>query len=275
MSKLLLSDLKRIIKDKLFLVVCIIGIAFAIITPLLYYIIFGSMEDMPELDMMGISFTAKSIFFGAFSPSNNFGLMLPVFVSIIIFKDFSYGTIRNKIISGHSRTSIFISIFISSFITLFSLILLHALLTLGFSLILTSYQTTPFVIKDFWYLLESLGYILLAYLFMAALISFLSVSMKNMGLTIVSYIAVAMGLIIIGSILQMGIIAFEISGNETGVSILTFINKINIFNNLTSIVGYSNDYSLTDSLYLILSPLISVTLLSGLGLLVMNKKDIK
>ena len=52
------------------------------------------MEDMPELDMLGISFTAKSIFFGAFSPNNNFGLMLPVFISIIIFKDFSYGCYR-------------------------------------------------------------------------------------------------------------------------------------------------------------------------------------
>ena len=116
MIDLLKTDLKRAVKDKLFIVICIIAGAFAIITPLLYKVIFVVLkfdeEAMQELEMLGMGImNAKSIFFSSFSLGNNFGLILPIFVAIILCKDFSNGTIRNKIICGKSRTSIYFSLF--------------------------------------------------------------------------------------------------------------------------------------------------------------------
>lgn len=275
MLRLLYTDLKRIVKDKLFLIVCIIGAAFSIITPLIYFAIFSVLGDMSDMELLGFGFTGKTMYFSCFSPGNNFGIILPVFISIIIFKDFSYGTIRNKIISGNSRTSIFISLFLASFISLTCVILAHALLSLGFSLLFTSYQATPFDTKALIYLLESTGFVILGYLFISALISFLSVSMKNMGLTIVSIIAIFMVFVIISSILQVGIIVLDTEENKTIVNVLRFLNNINTFNSLTSVIGYGEAYSLKDALYLIISPLVTSGCLGGLGLLVMNKKEIK
>ncbi len=275
MINLLKTDLKRIIKDKLFLIVCIIGAAFAIITPLLYFLIFKVAGDLSDIEMMGLNFSGKSVFFSSFSPASDFGIILPIFISIIIFKDFSYGTIRNKIISGHSRVSIFASMFISSFITLFSIIILYAFLSLGVTLLFVNYQAEPFGIKDLGYFLASLGFVLLGYLFIAAIISFLSVSMKNVGLTIVSYAAISMVFTIVSSLLQIGILILESNGNSTVLPILEFFQNINLFNSLGTVIGQGHTYTLENILYLVLSSVIGIVFYGGFGLLIINKKEIK
>ena len=70
MRELIKSDIKRMLKDKLILIACIIGGAFAIITPLLYKAIFGLLEVE---EMLGMLVDAKSQYFASFSPANNFG----------------------------------------------------------------------------------------------------------------------------------------------------------------------------------------------------------
>ena len=101
MSRLLKSDFKRFFKDKLFLVVCILAVVFSVITPLLYLVIFGAMGEIDPLteEMLSSYVNAKGQFFAAFSFNNNLGLIAPLLIGIILFKDFSYGTIRNKIIT--------------------------------------------------------------------------------------------------------------------------------------------------------------------------------
>ena len=104
MANLLKVDFKRVLKDQLFMVICIVAGAFALITPLLYVALFGSLEGEMEqmLSMMGITIDAKTMFFQTFSLSNNSGLAIPILLSVILTKDFSQGTVRNKIISGYS-----------------------------------------------------------------------------------------------------------------------------------------------------------------------------
>ena len=101
MKELLKTDLRRMLKDKLFLVAIFIGLGLALFTPLIYKVLVLVLEEAAEMeDIFGMLFTAKGILGTSFAPLNNFGLILPVFLAIIIYKDFSYGTIRNKIISG-------------------------------------------------------------------------------------------------------------------------------------------------------------------------------
>ena len=117
MGKLLLSDLKRIFKDKIFIVACIVGICFALLTPIILLVLTILIEffNLQELSFLKESFYGRTIFFGSFNPGNNFGLILPILVSIIVLKDFSYGTIRNKVITGYSRTNILIILFCNLF----------------------------------------------------------------------------------------------------------------------------------------------------------------
>lgn len=278
MLKLLKTDLKRIIKDKLFFVVCIIGLVFSIITPLLYVGIESLLfvEDESGKELFSSMFYAKDLFFSSFNTTSNFGLILPILIAIILCKDFSYGTIRNKIISGNSRTNIFISMFLSGSITLIGVIFAHALLTMGISLLFFDYSSTPFTLSSLGFLLLSILFEILAYLFIVAIICFLAVFMKNAGLCIVIYVAINLVLLIVSTIIGFGLdFAKTQEINQSLVNILTFLNGINVFNNIASSIGFGDKYELSNILYNTIPSIVYSTGLVSLGIVVFNKKDIK
>lgn len=271
MVNLIKADLKKVLKDKLFLVLLILALVFAVITPLLNY----GISNLGEVaEMLNGGFYAKNIFFNSFSPANNFGLIAPFLLAIILYKDFSSGTIRNKIISGHSRGSIFFSMFTVCFIVIWFIILFHALISLLVSLIFFDFQANSFTVSDFFYLLESLLLQMLVYLFIAAFISRLCAVTSNMGIVIVLYISVVFGLTMVSAILQMGIGYAQISGKESALELMTFFQKINIFNSYMYI-GSGTSYELKDLLYLILLPICSSAFLLSTAVAKFRRKDLK
>ncbi len=277
MNKLINLDFKRVFRDKLFLVVGILAAIFAVITPLLYLIIFGSIEELDETTKQMLSgyVTAKGQFFGAFSFGNNLGLIAPLLIGIILFKDYSFGTIRNKIIAGHSRVSIFLSNFIVCFVVLFGVVLAHALLTLFICLPFFDYQPTPFTTADFWYLLESLLFQMLVYLFVSAFVSLLCVTQKNIGLVIVLYIAVVLGFSMVAGILQMVLITFKAQPNlEKTANILEFLQRINVFNS-SATIGLGTSYNAKDVWYYMFTPIILSFGLLTIGSWKFSRKDLK
>lgn len=275
MLNLIKSDFRRVLKDKLIIVLCIIGAAFALITPLMYKGILsmaeGDMIGSPMMDM----FSAKTNFFNAFSLGNNFGLIVPVLIAIIICKDFSFGTVRNKIIGGHKRSEIFFSMFVTTFVSVFGIILLHALLTLCVSLVFFDYQSKPFEFNDVVYFIISLLLEVCVYLFVAALLSWMCASFKNVGIVIVMYVALSFVMTLVSSIIMVAIQILSMDvGNETVVEVLEFIQRINIFNSY-SYIGVGTEYKLEDVLYIVAPALVFTAGLIGLGTLKFNKKDLK
>ena len=274
MGSLLQADFRRILKDKLLLVMGILAVVFALITPLLYVAIAYGIGDLGE-EMISSMFTGKAQFFGSFSIGNNLGLIAPVLLAIALCKDFSFGTIRNKIIAGKSRSAIFLSLFITCSVTLIAVMLLHAFMGLGVSLIFFDYQPTEFTVSDFWYFLESLAFSLLVLLCISALLSWLCASMKNVGLVIVLYIAISFVLVMAGSIIQVAMSVLQLmDGYENWVSVMEFLNRINIGNS-TLYIGTGTEYTLEDVLYLTLPTTTGILAFVGLGLWSFNKKDLK
>lgn len=267
MFNLLKTDLKRILKDKLFLVLCIIAGVFAIITPLMNK---GMMDLLEGEDLF--AFNAKEIFFQSFAPGNNLGIIVPIFLGIVLCKDFSHGTVRNKIICGKSRTSIFLSMFLSCAIVMCGVMLAGGLLTLGVSLLFFKYQQTPFTAKDFGYLLATIGFEMLLYVMIAALIAFLCVSMKNVGLVIVMYVAISFLLTIIGTIAGVVVGMEDFIDNKIAYNILKFISDINVF---TSKVIGNGHYGWKECAYILFPTLGGGTLFAWLGTVVFRKKDLK
>lgn len=275
MIDLLKTDLKRALKDKLFIVLLIIGGAFAVATPLLYKVIFlfiGLDPEMLEsLELFGLQINAKTMFFTSFSLSNNFGMILPIFIAIILCKDFGSGTIRNKIISGKSRTSIYFSLLITCVILTCAFIFAHAILTLLISLIFFEYQATPFTASDFGYFMASIGLELLVYIFVCALLTFFIVYMKNAGLSIVMYFVVSFVLMIVGSItLTAGMLS---DPTELSYKVLEFLNTTNVFS--TTVIGTGVTYTLKQVLHLVIPNGVMSIVLILLGLLIFKKKDLK
>lgn len=266
MRELLKVDLKRVFKDTLFLVLMILTVVFAIIGPVLTRALF-SLIDMGESIRDLIS--AKSLFFKAFSVGSNMGLITPILLTIAICKDVSHGTIRNKIISGHSRTSVYLSRFITISVYMIGIMLFGAFLTLGVSLIFFNYQPEPFEMVDFWYILVSVGFYIIAYLLISSILAFLTVSMKGAGLSIVLYIAFVFFFIIVGTITNV-VVALQFDNPN---AFLIFLDNANVFS--SSIIGEGNSYTVSELLSLIIPNLLLAGGLFSLGLLIFNKKDLK
>lgn len=274
MRDLLKNDLKRVWKDKLFLVACIIAGVFALVTPLLFkgILAMASMEELLEMEgMLGLQINAKMMFFNSFSLGNNFALVLPVLLTIILCKDFSHGTIRNKIICGKSRTSIYLSLFITCAIYMCTIILAQGILTLLVSLLFFDYQTTAFTASDFGYLMASIGLEIIVYLFVSALLVFMIAAMKNAGLAIVMYFVVNFVFLIVGGITQ---VALPFTDPESAVyGLLEFLNNANVF--ATTLIGGGTTYAAKELLALLLPNVFLTGALLVFGLLIFRRKDLK
>lgn len=279
MSGLLKADFRRVFKDKLLIVMGILALVFAAITPLLYAVIFSGDSlaggDEMAMDMLSGYISGKAQFFSSFSLGNNLGLIAPVLLAIVLCKDFSFGTIRNKIIAGKSRTDIYLSMFATCATVFIGVMLLHAFATLGISLLFFDYQAAPFTVWDFWYFVESLAFQILVLLCVAAMLACLCATMKNVGLVIVLFVAAVFGLVMVGSIIQVIITILEATnGSERAIDILQFIDRINIGNAATHI-GMGTEYTFEDVLYNTLPSLAGIIGFTGLGLWKFNKKDLK
>lgn len=269
MRNLLKTDLKRILKDKLFMVASIIAVAFALLGPILYKVLFSALD----LDgMLGTLVDAKTLFFNSFMPGDNFGLVLPILILIVLCKDFNGGTIRNKIISGKTRCSIFLSMFISSAVIMCAVMLAHAILTLLFSLVFFDFSSDPFTFKTFLFMLLSVFFEMLVYVFVAALASFLCTSMKNTGLSIVMYIAISFVLALFGGIISAAF-SFASPENKVVYGVLEFLSSTNIFT--STLIGSGSSYSLKEIVYILLPCVIGSALLVLFGILIFKKKDLK
>ena len=271
MLKLMKTDLVRVLKDKLFLIVCILGVVFAAITPLLYK---GIAMIVPEAEALLGSMSPLSQFFAAFSLGNNFGLIAPIMIILILCKDFNHGTIRNKIIGGYSRLEIFASMFCVFAIVMVVLIVAHALLTLGLSMALFPDAKLE---MDGKYFAQSLYFVLLVYLFLAAFLAWMWASMKNTGLVIVTYVGAVFGLTMLSTVfvgVESLLSAKEIYPNLQKA--LEIFQNCNLFYSSGLIgIGMDMEYTKREVLCYILSPIVCGGGLLTLGFLSFKKRDLK
>ena len=268
MRDLYLVDLKRILKDKLFRVTCILALVFAAINPILNKALFAVL-DLDEL--LGGTVTAKSMLFSAFAPGDNLGIVMPILMAIVVCKDFSQGTVRNKIISGHSRRSVFLSHLASATTVICSVMLVHALLTLGISLFLFDYQVGAFTAADLGYLLISLVFEMLVYAAIAAIVTTIAALAKSTGLCILLYLAVSLGSTLIGAIFQA--VAIFLPSDAAGYGAIELVNALNIFT--STMIGAGSAYTAKEILYILLAPVLIIVGCTALGLLRFERKDLK
>lgn len=270
MLKLYKNDLRRIYKDVLFKVACIVGLAFGIITPLLNLGLQAMMTGL--FGDFGEDFvTAKSVFFSSMTPGGDFGFILPILLVIVLCKDFGQGTVRNKLISGKSRSSVFLSFFLTAATYLCGFMLSVGVLSLGISLIFFDYQATSFTASDFGYLIISVLLYVIVYVFIAALISLLCVVMKNAGLALVVYLALNFVLALVGGVVSIA--ASFIEKPETfSDKMLIFFKNVNPF---ATVIGSGDAYTLTEVLQIALVPIVLGALFVYLGILAFRKKDLK
>lgn len=180
MLSLLRTDFKRFFKDKTVLVTLCLVVGFAFLSCLIYLIF----DSATISDSDNFTLSGYSMFLSTFNPSSNSGFIIPMLLTIVLVRDFTNGTIRNKIISGSSRFEVYLSATITTVCYGLGFYLLNAILTLGlgslffgFGQNLTASLALDMLVTT---LLCSLVYVV--YLVVATIISFVT---RNMGLSII------------------------------------------------------------------------------------------
>ena len=269
MLSLIRTDLKRILKDKLLIVIGILCVVFAVLTPLLLFAVSGISAETAE--MLGMAINAKTLFFQAFNPANDFGLVCAILICIILCRDFAYGTVRNKLICGKTRTQVYLSSFIACAIVVCSLMVIYAFFTLGVSLLIFDYQATAFTLSDLGYAVLSLGFKILTCIVVSALLNFLCSALKSGGVSLLIYIAVTMLFSIVGTALSMA--QPYLPNNEVIKTIVEALVYCNVFS--TAVVGNTMTYSFLQIVWIIASNIVLGLGFFFVGLSVFKKKDIK
>lgn len=104
MNKLLSSHFSRLRKDKA------LGLCILLLVVAAVLVSFNNFRQMKVLDT---AFSLDRLFFGF---NSVIGIIVSSFCSLFIGTEYSDGTMRNKIVAGHSRVSIYLSNFIVSFL---------------------------------------------------------------------------------------------------------------------------------------------------------------
>ncbi len=167
MIRLLKADFYRLFKNRLVL----IGFIAAAVLPLflcaivlLVRFLFGLIGESYATEAEAM-LNARVIISTSFSFSNNFGIILPLFATLVIMSDISSGGIRNKIIAGHKRHEIYFSHFMTTLVYCLLSIAIYAAMTALWAILFlgpNSISGAYVVSYVYFYLLGFAGYIFVA-----------------------------------------------------------------------------------------------------------------
>lgn len=213
MSCLLKAFFYKISKDITFRITLIIGGGVAILSVLLFFLL-DQLIDLEGVKLL----TGHGMLVTAFSPAQNYGIAIPINVVSFIVLEFTQGTIRNKIIAGHSKFKIYASLYISGLILAASLLFIYVgTLTLfgtifgGFDVNVATmlgssgigaYATTEYIIK---FVIHAL----LAYTTIVSYAVFIATAFRSMGPSIPLVFVAIFGLYFIGMIYGSMVVGVE------------------------------------------------------------------
>lgn len=203
MRNLLSADFYRYRKDILLKVAFILIAFFVAMNCGLYALLKNMVDDESMLGDMADIICGRYLYGAAFSVGSNVGIVIPIFAGAIVCKDFSMGTIRNKIIRGYDRKQIYMSHFITSIAFGAVLFAIYALANLGFGSLLLGYSSGGFDAEQGKFLAVSLIGGMLVFAAMSAIVTLFATSTGSMGLSIVLYVAIILGLSIIETVVMM------------------------------------------------------------------------
>ena len=125
MGRLFKAFFFKLSRDLTFRIVLIIGAGIAFFVTALYLMIDLGMEGLSGEE--NIKFlTGPNMLLTSFNPVDNFGLAIPICLITFICLEFTQGTIRNKIIAGHSKFQIYLSLILSGLVLTFALLIVYA-----------------------------------------------------------------------------------------------------------------------------------------------------
>ena len=86
--------------------------------------------DIEGIEALGMINNGKTLFIAALNPLSNMGFLTPIILLIMFAREYTNGTLRNKVIAGYSRTQIYGASYISFLIIGVALTILNMILSI-------------------------------------------------------------------------------------------------------------------------------------------------
>ncbi len=278
MSQLFNAFLFKIKKDLTFRITLFIGIGLAIFMTLLYVLL----EQITKTKML----SGELMLVTSLNPAQNFGLAIPVNLITFTVLEFNQGSIRNKIIAGHSKAKVYTSLFLNGLIFAFSLIIVYSLLCfalgsliggvegggMAMSLVGASYA------KEYIYKIIIVG--IFTYLSITSFAIFFSTLFRSIGPAIPVVIVTIVFLSLIGTLVG------TLGGSEELVWTLRIIDPLyglgaaEVVSSKSMVDGaevvtYYQDLTTETFVSSIISNLVYTVLFFIIGISIFKKRDIK
>lgn len=219
MKQLFLSYLYKLRHDIAFKITLIIGGGLALFLTLIYFGLSFLLE--------AILIDGPSMLISSLSPVQNFGLAVPINLITFTVLEFNQGSIRNKIIAGHSKAKIYTMLFINGLVFTFALMILYCLLNFGLGSLVgellksmkPEFEVISASYADF-YLLKMIILAIVSYISIVSFTIFFATLFRNIGPTI--------PVIIIGLLIcyLAGTIVSIASDNETVVWLIRILDPL-------------------------------------------------
>lgn len=265
MKTLFKVELLRLLKSKQFLISIIASIVIVAIESL---IVFTVKESRSAYSSIETATTMSSI-------TSDGGIIAAIFLVAFIGTDIKDGTIRNKIVSGYTRTQILVSYYVAGLLFVFAT--LFATFLASF-LIVTIKFNPAFVHYTLLYFLDTILFKLISIVFITSVAIFLTCSLNGRVLPIILMLAFIFALLIAGSITE------ALADHFDGVTrkVFNFITNINYYyctttigNSETTVIKVKMEYEAVDIFRLVVMPIIYIAF-NTLGIwAIFNRKDFK
>lgn len=274
MIKLLNASFTRLRKTKIFWLLTIFSILFALFMIYTRYSDMKLYNEVIEVEQLMINY------------STIIGIVIAIFTSLFLGVEYSDGTIRNKIIIGHKRANIYLSNLLTVIITsLFSYILFIAVISaIGIPLFggLTMKLST---------LLKIIGCIFMTIISFSSIYTFIAMLISNKTITAITCIMLTLGMMMIS------VVCFNVINAEPTIPQGYYDNgelkyeqvqnprypselKRNVYQTIVDILPSGQMFQIagrtTANLKVLpLYSLVVFIVFTGTGIILFNKKDLK
>ena len=213
MGRLFKSFFFKLSRDLTFRIILIIGAGLAFLMTGLFLLIdlgLGAYGDTVKF------LTGPNMLISAFNPVDNFGLAIPICLITFVCLEFSQGTIRNKIIAGHSKFKIYSALVLNGLVLAFSLLFVYAGLCTLLGTIFGGFDLDNPIINmsslsammaggyaDGWYIAQMLITAIVVYASIVSFTVFIAALFRNVGPCIPVVIIILMMLAMGGTLITL------------------------------------------------------------------------
>lgn len=283
MRNLFKAFLFKLRKDLTFRITLFIGLGIAVLMTLIYLGIDLGLKALAQEAEENYKFsfcTGHNLFISSLSPAQNFGIAIPVNLISFTVLEFTHGTIRNKIITGNSKSKIYFSLILAGLVFTFALIVSYSLLCLALGSIIGGFDINGSLLLggtlNAEYFVKLIVLTIMAYILITVTTIFFATLLRNIGPCIPIVILLILGCYLVSTIFgAVSVLGDSVDFIKNMTQVLKYVNPLHSIaassTNEEGLLVIANDAFIAE----IVNNVIYSAIFLFFGLLIFKKRDVK